>query len=88
MAPSISPSGEWLGRKTYGPIWGTPVSVFARSKGSSVTFAGFLANGTALPEGRYALLISALRLFAPTDSVDEKDWQTVESAPFNLRYQS
>lgn len=78
---------EWLGRKTYGQIWGSPYAVFPREMGSSVTFAGFLATGRPLPEGRYAILISALRLFAEPGSADVEDWQTVETVPFVLRYQ-
>jgi hypothetical protein len=86
-APSNVTVTEWLGRKTYGQIWGSPVSVFsAGNTGSSVTFAGFLSSGLLLPEGRYAILISALRLFAVADSEDVDDWQTVETAPFHLRY--
>lgn len=78
---------EWLGRRTYGQIWGSPYAVFSRESASSITFAGFLKDGKALPEGRYAILISALRLFAISESEDVENWETVETAPFYLRYQ-
>lgn len=77
---------EWLGRKTYGQTWASPYSILSRS-GISAMFGGFLANGELLPAGRYAILTSALRLFADPASEDEADWQVVESVPFLLRYQ-
>ncbi|POS80304.1 serine endopeptidase [Diaporthe helianthi] len=80
-------TGEWLGRKTYGQTWGSPFSLLAGSAGLSTLFAGFLATGELLPAGRYAILTSALRLFADPASEDEADWQVVETPPFLLRYQ-
>lgn len=81
------PTEEWLGRKTYGQAWGSPYSILAASSGISAAFGGFLANGELLPAGRYAILASALRLFADPASDDEADWQVVETVPFLLRYQ-
>lgn len=81
------PTGEWLGRKTYGQTWASPYAILAASSGISAAFGGFLANGELLPAGRYAILASALRLFADPASDDEADWQVVETVPFLLRYQ-
>jgi hypothetical protein len=81
------PTGEWLGRKTYGQTWASPYAILAAPSGISALFGGFLANGELLPAGRYAILTSALRLFADPASDDEADWQVVESVPFLLRYQ-
>jgi hypothetical protein len=81
------PTGEWLGRKTYGQAWASPYAILATSNGISAPFGGFLASGQLLPAGRYAILTSALRLFADPASDDEADWQVVETAPFLLRYQ-
>lgn len=82
-----SPTGEWLGRKTYGQTWASPYAILAAPGGISAMFGGFLANGELLPAGRYAILTSALRLFANPASEDEADWQVVESVPFLLQYQ-
>lgn len=81
------PTEEWLGRKTYGQIWASPYAMLAASSGVSAPFGGFLSNGELLPAGRYAILTSALRLFADPASGDEEDWQVVETVPFLLQYQ-
>lgn len=81
------PMEEWLGRKTYGQTWASPYTLLAEQSGISAMFGGFLANGELLPAGRYAILTSALRLFADPASVDEADWQVLETIPFLLRYQ-
>lgn len=81
------PTEEWLGRKTYGQTWASPYAILAARGGISATFGGFLANGDILPVGRYAILASALRLFADPASEDEADWQVVETVPFLLQYQ-
>lgn len=81
------PTEEWLGRKTYGQPWASPYAILAASSGISAPFGGFLASGELLPAGRYAILASALRLFADPASDDEADWQAVETVPFLLRYQ-
>lgn len=81
------PAGEWLGRKTYGQTWASPYAILAIPSGISAMFGGFLASGELLPAGRYAILTSALRLFADPASEDEADWQVVESVPFLLQYQ-
>lgn len=81
------PTEEWLGRKTYGQAWASPYAILAASSGISAPFGGFLASGQLLPAGRYAILASALRLFADPASEDEADWQVVETVPFLLRYQ-
>lgn len=77
---------EWLGRRTYGQILGSPQVVFAKDASSSIKFSGFLGGGKHVQEGRYAILISALRLFAEPDSKNPDDWQAVETGPFTLRY--
>lgn len=84
---NVLPTEEWLGRKTYGQTWGSPYSILAASSGISAMFGGFLASGELLPEGRYAIVASALRLFADPASENEADWQVVETVPFLLRYQ-
>lgn len=81
------PTEEWLGRETYGQTWASPYAILAASSGISATFGGFMANGELLPAGRYAILASALRLFADPASDDEADWQAVETVPFLIRYQ-
>lgn len=81
------PTEEWLGRKTYGQTWASPYAILAAPGGISAPFGGFLASGELLPAGRYAILASALRLFADPASGDEADWQAVETVPFLLRYQ-
>lgn len=81
------PTGEWLGRKTYGQAWASPYAILAVPGGLSAMFGGFLADGGLLPAGRYAILTSALRLFADPASDDEADWQVMESVPFLLQYQ-
>ncbi|KAF3354848.1 hypothetical protein VDGD_09626 [Verticillium dahliae] len=77
----------------YGPIRQQPVigwspmdfpmrEVVRFSQGSFVTFRS-LANGTAIPSGRYRILSRALRIFG--DASDPKDWQLYLSDSFSVQ---
>ncbi|KAH7305039.1 subtilisin-like protease [Stachybotrys elegans] len=45
---------------------------------------GVIADGIKLPEGRYQIVASALRIFG--NATDPKDWIIVESVAFNVRW--
>lgn len=47
-------------------------------------FNGYLADGSFAPEGRYKLVVTALRIFG--DAGKEEDYDVIETVPFNLRY--
>ncbi|TLD08893.1 uncharacterized protein PgNI_07817 [Pyricularia grisea] len=78
----------WLGHKTFGQMMGSPQAVFAKGAAGSIKFTGLMAGGGRLGEGRYAILVSVLRLFGDPDQGDVDNWQTVETVPFELRYSS
>ncbi|TLD21393.1 hypothetical protein PspLS_09283 [Pyricularia sp. CBS 133598] len=78
----------WLGHQTFGQMLGSPKAVLAKGAAGSITFTGLMAGGRRLEEGRYSVLVSALRLFGEPDRADASDWQTVETVPFELRYGS
>ncbi|KAI6252172.1 hypothetical protein MCOR19_011210 [Pyricularia oryzae] len=86
----VGPNGTtpWLGYKTFGQMMGSPQAVFAKGAAGSISFTGLMAGGRRLQEGRYSILVSALRLFGQPDRADVGDWQTVETVPFELRYGS
>ncbi|KAI8718244.1 hypothetical protein NCS52_00602600 [Fusarium sp. LHS14.1] len=47
-------------------------------------FTGELADGTVVPEGRYKVVFSALRVFG--DAEKEDDWDFAETVPFDVKY--
>jgi hypothetical protein len=47
-------------------------------------FTGALADGTVVPEGRYKVVFSALRVFG--DAEKEDDWDFAETVPFDVKY--
>ncbi|RSL72417.1 hypothetical protein CEP53_001123 [Fusarium sp. AF-6] len=46
-------------------------------------FTGELADGAVVPEGRYKIVFSALRVFGDTE---EDDWDFAETVPFDIKY--
>ncbi|RMJ16033.1 hypothetical protein CDV36_004273 [Fusarium kuroshium] len=47
-------------------------------------FTGELADGAVVPEGRYKIVFSALRVFG--DAEKEDDWDFAETVPFDIKY--
>lgn len=83
-APEL-PKTKWQGHDSLGQLPGFPRHhiTFGGSRGS---FAGVLADGAIVPEGRYQFVVSALKIFG--DLEDEGDWEVVELVPFVLEYLS
>ncbi|KAL8362967.1 hypothetical protein RB601_008978 [Gaeumannomyces tritici] len=74
---------DWFGHKTLGTAYGNPALLLPRDQ-YRLSFLGLLSDGTVVPEGRYKLLATALRLFG--DRERAKDWQVLEMGPFKLQY--
>ncbi|KAK1450717.1 subtilisin Carlsberg [Colletotrichum cuscutae] len=72
-----------LGYPTLGALPQSPVA-YAHRFGYTWNFGGFLADRTVVPEGSYAFIARALRIFG--DASKEEDWDVVETVPFILRY--
>ncbi|CRK15592.1 hypothetical protein BN1708_002794 [Verticillium longisporum] len=81
-------SDAWYGAIRQQPVidWSPmdfPMREVVRfSQGSYVTFRS-LANGTAIPSGRYRILSRALRIFG--DASNPKDWQLFLSDSFSVQ---
>lgn len=50
------------------------------------TWDGMLDSGEYVPEGEYKFVVRALRIFGHAD--DARDWDTSDSAPFHVKYNS
>ncbi|KAI3557770.1 subtilisin Carlsberg [Colletotrichum abscissum] len=72
-----------LGYPTLGALPQSPVA-YAHRFGYTWNFGGFLADRTVVPEGSYAFIARALRIFG--DASKEEDWDVVETVPFILKY--
>jgi len=77
------PKTKWQGHNSLGQLPGFPMHhlTFGGFRGS---FAGVLADGTLVPEGRYQFVVSALKIFG--NPADENDWEVFELVPFVLEY--
>ncbi|OHE94393.1 subtilisin Carlsberg [Colletotrichum orchidophilum] len=74
---------EVLGYPALGALPQSPVA-YAHRIGYTWNFDGFLADRTAVPEGSYAFIARALRIFG--DAAKDEDWDVVETVLFNLKY--
>ncbi|KAL8388770.1 hypothetical protein RB595_008912 [Gaeumannomyces hyphopodioides] len=74
---------DWFGHRTLGTVYYNPALLLPRDQYRR-SFLGLLSDGTVVPEGRYRLLATALRLFG--DREKEEDWQVLELGPFKLQY--
>lgn len=74
---------EWFGHETLGTVYDNPALRLPRDQ-YRLSFLGLLSDGTVVPEGRYRLLATALRLFG--DRERREDWQVLELGPFKLEY--
>lgn len=72
-----------LGVRTAGNIIGYPLEYSPR-KWYVTAVTGRLEDGTVIPEGRYRLVIRALRIFG--DAAKAEDYDMVETVPFELLY--
>ncbi|KAI1763358.1 subtilisin-like protein [Hypoxylon sp. FL1150] len=81
--PAIVTTTEVLGVKIVGSALNYPIEYSQRTYYIS-PFTGLLANGGAVPEGRYQLLVRILRIFG--DPEDEDDYESMTLAPFNIVY--
>ncbi|KUI69776.1 Minor extracellular protease vpr [Cytospora mali] len=72
-----------LGEKIAGSVYGFPQTYLTRFY-TKVVFTGLLDDGTAVPEGQYALAVRALRLFG--DPEKSEDYDTMAMLPFSLNY--
>lgn len=72
-----------LGEDIAGSVYGYPQTYLSRTS-TSVVFTGLLDDGTAVPEGDYALNVRALRLFG--DPERPEDYDTMVMVPFTLIY--
>lgn len=73
-----------LGHETAGSVSGFPQTYVDRSY-LEVGFNGMLADGSVVPEGRYELLVRALKLFGNPKLAE--DYTHLNIIPFNLRYE-
>jgi hypothetical protein len=74
-----------LGVEVAGMVEWWP-KVWWPGRGADVTpFRGVLADGRAVPEGRYRFLARALKVFG--DREDPEDWDALELPEFELRYE-
>lgn len=72
-----------LGWETAGSIYGYPLLDIPRG-GAIPVWNGMLSDGSVVPEGKYGLLIRALKLFG--DPEKKEDYTSLVPIPFNLRY--
>lgn len=77
------PITKVLGEKTAGSVYGFPQTYLSRMY-TNVVFTGMLDDGTAVPEGKYALAVRALKLFGDPEKVE--DYDTMVMLPFSLNY--
>lgn len=77
------PTTNVLGYKTAGSIYGYPLTYQSRSA-IMPSWNGMLADGSVVPEGRYALAVSVLKLFGDPDSLE--DYTRLTPVAFNLKY--
>jgi hypothetical protein len=66
-----------------GPAAGSLLMYLLRGE-SRIFFTALLADGTVLDEGKYALRISALRIFG--DEENREDWDVADTVDFNIKY--
>ncbi|KAJ0119655.1 hypothetical protein J7T55_013858 [Diaporthe amygdali] len=78
------PTTTVLGETIAGSAYGFPQYYLPRYP-SWVLFDGMLADGSVVPEGRYALDIKALKLFGDPD--DLLDYESLPKIPFTISYQ-
>lgn len=83
LTPTDLPTTQWKGYASLGSLRGFPLTLVARN-GLSTTFGGALDDGTVVPEGSYAFIVSAVRVFG--DAAKDEDWDIVETVPFNIEY--
>lgn len=77
------PTYDWLGMKSVGQLPQLPLNFVPRT-GYTFNFGGRLADGSAVDEGQYTLVASALKIFGDADKTE--DWSVVETVPFTLKY--
>lgn len=77
------PVTEFFHVRSVGNIPGFPDAWVIR-RNYKLGFAGELADGTVVPEGRYKIVFSALRVFGHVE--EEDDWDFAETVPFNIKY--
>lgn len=78
------PTTNVLGYKSAGSVYGYPLAYQTRGSYTEVTFTGMLADGSVVPEGRYALAVNVLRLFGDPDK--EEDYTPLQPIGFTLKY--
>ncbi|KAF4583218.1 subtilisin-like serine protease PR1C [Ophiocordyceps camponoti-floridani] len=78
--------------KSIGQLHGFPVPFFPSKVGDQVelhpkthfTWDGLLENGSHAPEGDYAIVVRALRIFG--DAARDEDWDESRSPAFTISY--
>ncbi|KAL6868592.1 peptidase S8/S53 domain-containing protein [Trichoderma novae-zelandiae] len=74
-----------LGVDIAGSLYGYPVR-WLNTNINQVAFNGVTQEGTILPEGNYAILLRALKIFGDEENPD--DYFTKETGSFNIKYTS
>ncbi|PTB65481.1 subtilisin-like protein [Trichoderma citrinoviride] len=74
-----------LGVDIAGSIYGYPVR-WLNTQINQVAFNGVTQEGTILPEGNYAVLLRALKIFGDEENPD--DYFTKQTGSFNIKYTS
>ncbi|KAI5927373.1 hypothetical protein F4810DRAFT_706741 [Camillea tinctor] len=82
-AEGLPPATKWLGYDVVGSFPGFPLTLVPLN-GNVVAWNGRLDDGSVVPEGSYAFVVSAVRVFG--DAAKEEDWVAVETVPFILKY--
>lgn len=73
-----------LGAEIVGSVYGSPLTYNTRSPWLA-PFTGRLADGSAVPEGQYALAVRALKLFGDPEVAG--DYTSITTVPFTLLYE-
>lgn len=72
-----------LGTEIAGSVYGYPTTYLTRAAWLA-PFTGLLADGSVVPEGRYALAVRALKLFGDPEVAG--DYTSITTVPFTLLY--
>ncbi|WAO89007.1 Hypothetical protein NCS54_00637900 [Fusarium falciforme] len=77
------PVTNFFSVRSIGNMPGFP-DVWVIRRNYRLGFTGELADRTVVPEGRYKIVFSALRVFG--DAEKEDDWDFAETVPFDIKY--
>lgn len=84
LSPNYTgPITDAFGYNSTGSIYGYPLTYQSRST-LIPSWNGMLADGSVVPEGRYSLAVSVLKLFGDPDSPE--DYTRLSPVAFNLEY--